>query len=96
MAQSSLKTMQVKSQEEICDVDVVIIGAGAAGLVVADQLQKICKDIKFVILEAKGKFFFCTTYCLNYYPISKSLSYFSHSLCIILLILLLSQLGQKT
>ena len=41
--------------ENICDVDVVIIGAGAAGLVAAYQLQQGSSALKFCVLEAKGK-----------------------------------------
>ena len=38
-----------------CEVDIAIIGAGAAGLTTAYQLQQKFPAKKFVILEAKGE-----------------------------------------
>ena len=40
---------------DVCEVDVVVIGAGAAGLTAAYQLQHKFSFKKLVILEAKGK-----------------------------------------
>ena len=49
------KGTKVQSSEEVEEVDIVIIGAGAAGLTSAYKLQQFDPSIKLVILEAKGK-----------------------------------------
>ena len=48
------KNTKVQSSENE-EVDVVIIGAGAAGLMSAHRLQQHDSSIRLVILEAKGK-----------------------------------------
>ena len=40
---------------KIEEVDVVVIGAGASGLVAAHKLQSHDASLKVVVLEAKGK-----------------------------------------
>ena len=39
---------------DVCDFDVAIVGAGAAGMVAAYQLQQTAPFLKVILLEAKG------------------------------------------